>query len=100
MLWRLSQPEEENFWKGQDVVMGEDLELGYPPPRIQLEEAGWQIPWMPVVELAEEGSPLAPLGQGPMEVDGAELAPGDGATAGEAMDSEETDSLLAHNSSS
>ena len=100
MLWRLSQPEEENFWKGQDVVMGEDLELGYPSPRVQLEEAGWQIPWMPVVEPAEEGSPLAPLGPGPMEVDSTEQVPGDGAMVGEATDSEETNSSLAHNSPS
>ena len=50
------------------------------------------------VELAKEGSPLAPLGPGPMEVDGTEQAPGDGAAVGEATDSEETDSSLAHNS--
>ena len=62
--------------------MGEDLELGHPPPGVQLEEAGQQIPWMPEVEPAEEGSPLAPLGPGPMEVDGAEQAPGDGAAGG------------------
>ena len=72
--------------------------LGHPPPGVQLDEVGWQIPWMPVVELAKEGSPLAPLGPGPMEVDGTGQALGDGATAGEAMDSEETDSSLAHDS--
>ena len=33
-----------------------------------------------------------------MEVDGAGQAPGDGATVGEAADSEETDSSLAHDS--
>ena len=72
--------EEERFWWGQDVAMGEDLELGCPPPRVQLEEVGWWIPWMLVVELAEEGSPLAPLGPGPMEVDGTEQALEDGAS--------------------
>ena len=41
---------------------------------------------------------MVPLGPGPMEVDGAEQAPGDGAVVGEATDSEETDSLLAHDS--
>ena len=92
--------EEEHFWKGQDVAMGEDLELGCPPPRVQLEEVGWQIPWMPVVEPAKEGSPLVPLGPGPMEVDGAEQALGNGAMVGEAADSKETDSSLAHNSPS
>ena len=70
MPWRLSHTEEENFWKGQDVATGEDLELGRPPPRVQLEEVGQKIPWMPEVEPAEEGSPLVPLGPGPMEVDG------------------------------
>ena len=33
-----------------------------------------------------------------MEVDGAEQAPGDGDVVGEAADSEETDSSLAHGS--
>ena len=32
--------QEVNFWKGWDVAMGEDLELGCPPHRVQLEEAG------------------------------------------------------------
>ena len=55
---------------------------------------------MPEVELAEEGSPLAPLGPGPMEVDHTRQAPGDSAASGEAADSEETDSSLAHDSQS
>ena len=97
--WRLLQREEENFWWRQDVVMEEDLGLGCPPPRVQLGEVGWQIPWMLAVELAEEGSPLAPLGPGPMEVDGAEQALEDGATVGEAVDGE-TNSSLAHDSPS
>ena len=50
---------------------------------------------MPEVEPAEEGSPLAPLGPGPMEVDGAKQALRGGVTVGEA-DNKETDSLLAH----
>ena len=82
------------------MATGEDLELGRPPPRVQLEEVGWRIPWMPAVEPAEEGSPLAPLGPGLMEVDGAEQVLGDGAVVGEAADSEETDSSLAHKSPS
>ena len=89
--------EEERFWWGQDVAMGADLELGCPPPRVQLEEVGWWITWMLVVEPAEEGSPLAPLGPGPMEVDSTEQALEGGAPVGEAVD-EETDSLLAHTS--
>ena len=87
--------EEENFWRGQDLMMGEELEVGPPPPRVQLEEVGRWVPWGLVVEPAEEGSPLAPLGPGPMELDGAEQVPDDGAMAGEAAD-KETDSSMAH----
>ena len=43
--------------------------------------------------MAEEGSPLAPVGTGPMEVDGAEQALEDGAMAEKAAN-KETDSLL------
>ena len=96
---------------GEGCDNGEELELEPPPPRVQLEEVGWQIPWELLEEPAKEGSPLPPYGPGPMEVDGAKQAledgakqaPEDGATqvpedvavAGEAMD-KETDSLLAH----
>ena len=73
--------------------MGEELELGLPPLRVQLEEAGWRVLWGPAVEPAEEGTPLAALGLGPMEVDGAEQAPEDGAVVGGAAD-KETDSSL------
>ena len=77
--------------------MGGDLELGRPHPRVGLEEVGWWIPWGPAVELAEEGSPLVPLGPGPIEVDGAAQAPEGGTAVGEAND-EKTDSSLAHDS--
>ena len=73
--------------------MGEELELGPLSPTVLLEEAGQQILWGPVVEPAKEGPPLLSLGPGPIEVDGAEQVPEDGAAAGEATD-EETDSLL------
>ena len=76
---RISRVQEETFWCGWDVVMGEELEMGPPPPTIQLEEAGQWVPWGPAVELAKEGPPLSPLGLGPMEVDGAKQAPEDGA---------------------
>ena len=72
--------EEERFWWGQDVATGADLELGCFPPRVQLEEVGQWIPWMLAVELAKEDSPLAPLGPGPMEMDGAKQALEDGAS--------------------
>ena len=71
MPWRILQAEEEAFWHGWDVMMGEELEMGPPPPSVWLEEAGWRVPWGPVVEPAQEGPPLLPLGPGPMEVDGA-----------------------------
>ena len=74
-------------------MTGEDLDLGCPPPRVQLEEAGKRVPWWPAVEPDEEGSPLAPPVPGPMEVDGAEQALEDGATVEEAVD-EETNSSL------
>ena len=47
MPWRLGELEEKKFWKGQKVATGGDLGLGRPPPRVRLEEAGWQILWMP-----------------------------------------------------
>ena len=51
------------------------------------------------MEPAEEGLPLVPLRPGPMEVDGAEQVPEDGAMVGEATD-EETNSSLAYASPS
>ena len=69
--WRLGESEEKKFWKGKNMAMGGDLGLGRPPPGVQLEEVGQRIPWMPESEPAEEGSPLPPLGPGPIEVDGA-----------------------------
>ena len=68
---------------------GEDLGLGWAPPGIQLQEAGRRLPRTRGQEPAREGSPLPPLEPGPMEVDGAKQAPGDGSAAGEA---EEEDS--------
>ena len=81
--WRLSDEEEQRFWRGRDVSMGEDLGLGRPPPGIRPREAGRQLPWMMVQEPAREVSPLPPLAPGPMEVDDAEQVPGDGSAAGE-----------------
>ena len=71
------------------------MELEPPLSRVQLEEVRWWIPWGLAEEPAKEASPLAPLGAGPMEGEGAEQAPEDGAAVGGAAD-EETDSLLAH----
>ena len=82
MPWRLGELEEKKFWRDQDMATGRDLGLGCPPNRVGLKEVGPRIPWMPEVEPAKEGSPLAPLGPGAMEVNGAEQAPGDGAMVG------------------
>ena len=98
MPWRLGESEEKKFWKRHNVAMGGDLGLGCPPPGVRLEKAGWRIPWIPALEPAEEGSPLPPLGPGPMEVDGTEQVPGYGDAVGEAVDSKATNSSLAHGS--
>ena len=87
MMWE----GEETFWHGLDIEMEEELELGPPPPTIQLEEAGWWVPWGPAVEPAQEGPPLSPLGLGPKEVDGNKQALEDGAMAEDAM-GDQTDS--------
>ena len=78
---------------GGDLTMGEELDLGPPPPRVQLKEAGKRTPWGPVVEPAKEGPPLSPLGPGPLEVDGTWEALEDSAAVGEATN-EENDSSL------
>ena len=91
--------EDKDFWWGRDLMMGEELELGPPPHRVQLEDVRRPIPWGLVVEPAKEGSALVPLGPWPMEVDGAEQAPEDNAMVGEAAD-KETNSSLAHASPS
>ena len=52
---------------------------------------GWRVLWGPAIEPAQEGPPLPPLGQGPMEVDGAEQVLEDGAAVEEAAE-EETNS--------
>ena len=87
MPWRLNEGEEQRFWRGEDVELGGDLGLGWPPPRIRLQEAGRRLPRTRGREPAREGSPLPPLEPGPMEVDGAEQAPGDGGAVEEAEDS-------------
>ena len=85
--------EEEAFWRRLYMAMGEELELGPPPLTIQLEEAGWWVPWGPSVEPAQEGPPLSPLGPGPMEVDSAKQVPEDSGVAEDAM-GEQAETLL------
>ena len=93
MPQRILVVQEEGFWHGWDVVMREELEMGHPPPSTQLEEVGQWVPWRLLVELAEVGPPLSPLGPGLMEVDGTEQALEDGATVGQAADKETNSSL-------
>ena len=85
MLQRMMKEEEKAFWRGLDVVTGEELELGQPPPNVQLEEAGRRVPWGPAPELVQEGPPLLHLGPGPMEVDGAKQELEDGAPVEDTM---------------
>ena len=93
MLQRISLVEKEAFWCGWDVAMGEELEMGPPPPSIQLEEAGQWVPWGLVVEPADKGPPLSPLGPGLMELDSAKQVLEDGAAVEEAADKETNSSL-------
>ena len=92
MLQRMTKKEQEAFWCGLYVVMGEELELGPPCSYVQLEEVVRRVPWGPAVEPAQDGPPLSPLGLGPMEVDGAKHEPEDGTTAEDATGQQE-DSL-------
>ena len=43
MLQRMTGEEEEAFWGGLDLEMGEELELWIPPQDIWIEYIGWQI---------------------------------------------------------
>ena len=60
-----------------------ELEVGPPPPNIQLEEVGQWVLWVLELEPAPEGTPLLPLWVELMEVDGTKQAQEDGATVEE-----------------
>ena len=79
ILQRIMKEEEEAFWRGLDVEMGEELELGPPPLNIQPEEAGWWAPWGLELDPTQEGLPLSPIGPWPIMVDSTKQAPEDGA---------------------
>ena len=81
----MTREEEEVFWRGLNIAMGKELEVGPPPPYIQQEKMGQRVLWGPEVEPAQEGPPLSPLGPGPMEVDGTKQAPEDGAAVEDAV---------------
>ena len=71
MLWKMTEEEEGTFWHRLDFEMREELELGPPPPNIELEDMGQQVPWGPELQLVQEGPPLSPLQVELIEVDGA-----------------------------
>ena len=88
MPWRLQEAGGAEVLEGVGRVDGgRTWAWGWPPPGIRPREVGRRLPWMMVQEPAREGSPLPPLEPGPMDVDGAEQAPGDGGAAEEAEDS-------------
>ena len=58
---KITVEEEKRFWHGQDLASSKALELGIPPKDMQMEEVGDRVMWGPVIELALEGPPLAPL---------------------------------------
>ena len=94
MPQRMLKEQEEDFWWGQDMAMGEELELGPPPPTVQLEEAGWQIPVGAGGGAGlRKARPCRLLGWGQWRWMALGRQPEDGAMVGEATD-KETDSLL------
>ena len=40
MPWSILKEQEEEIWCRRDLPMGGELELGCPPPRVQLEKVG------------------------------------------------------------
>ena len=58
MPQKMMKEEEEAFWYGLDVEMREELELGLPPPNVQLAKVGQRILWRAELEPAQEGPPL------------------------------------------
>ena len=63
--------------------MREELELGPPPPNVQLEGVGQWVSWGPELQLVQEGPPLSPLQAEPMDLDGTKQVQEDGAMAEE-----------------
>ena len=58
MPQRMSTKEKPAFWHGLDVETEEELELGVPPPDMQLEDVCWWVRWGLEPELAPEGIDL------------------------------------------
>ena len=45
VLLKITEGEKWAFWHRLYLEIWEELELGPPPPNIQLEEVGQQVPW-------------------------------------------------------
>ena len=73
-LWLMLMPqrmlgkEGAAFWNGLDLEMEGELELGVPPPDVQLENVGQQMCWGLEPEPVEEGLLLPAVGVEPIEV--------------------------------
>ena len=82
MPQKMSSEEGVTFWHGLDLEIGEELELGVPPPDIWLEDVVRRVWWGLEPEPVEEDPPLPALGAEPMEVEGGtEQAQQNGAAA-------------------
>ena len=55
MLQTMMAKEEEAFWLKLDLKMGEELELGVPPPNVGIEDMGWWVRWGPEPMLVQKG---------------------------------------------
>ena len=70
MLQRMLGKEEDAFWHGLNLKMGEELELVVPPRDIQIEDIGQRVWWGPEPKLVQEGLPFLALGAEIIEVEG------------------------------
>ena len=70
MPQRRTAKQEEEFLYRLHIEMGEQLELGVLPPNIRIEDVSWQVRWGLELVLVQEGPPLLPLGEEPMEAEG------------------------------
>ena len=75
MLQYMMGEKEQCFWLKLDLKSGEVLELRVPHQDVQTEDVGQWVRWKPVPILAQEGPPLAPLTEVPMEIEESGAAP-------------------------
>ena len=58
MLQRMMGKKEAAFWYRVYLKIGEELELGVPPPDVWIENMGQRVLWGPEPELVKEGPPV------------------------------------------